>query len=86
VIVKAERLVQGRNTRFIVINLAGVPQAHYDEIYCQRGNMENRIKEQRLGLFADRTCWGQSVSGVALGGGGRAHRLSAAKTRFRLWG
>jgi len=55
VIVKAERLALGPNTRFIVTNLAGAPQALYDDIYCQRGDMENRIKEQQLGLFADRT-------------------------------
>lgn len=27
----------------------------YEQLYCQRGNMENRIKEQQLDLFADRT-------------------------------
>ena len=31
------------------------PQRFYDTIYCQRGDMENRIKEQQLYLFADRT-------------------------------
>ena len=55
VIVKAEHLEQGPNTRFIVTNLAGQPQQLYDEVYCQRGEAENRIKEQQLGLFADRT-------------------------------
>jgi len=55
VIVKAEYLVQGENTRFVVTNLAGDPQELYDKLYCQRGAMENRIKEQQLGLFADRT-------------------------------
>jgi len=55
VIVKAERLSQGPNTRFIVTNLSGQPQALYDELYCQRGDMENRIKEQQLYLYADRT-------------------------------
>jgi hypothetical protein len=55
VIVKAEHLVQGANTRFIVTNLAGEPQRLYDDVYCQRGEAENRIKEQQLGLFADRT-------------------------------
>jgi hypothetical protein len=55
VIVKAEYLQQGANTRFIVTNLAGQPQQLYDEVYCQRGEAENRIKEQQLGLFADRT-------------------------------
>ena len=55
VIVKAEHLGQGENTRFVVTNLAGDPQELYDNLYCQRGEMENRIKEQQLGLFADRT-------------------------------
>jgi hypothetical protein len=55
VIVKAEHLQQGANTRFVVTNLPGNPQILYDEVYCQRGEMENRIKEQQLDLFADRT-------------------------------
>jgi hypothetical protein len=55
VIVKAEHLCQGANTRFVVTNLPGDPQALYDDLYCQRGEMENRIKEQQLYLFADRT-------------------------------
>ena len=55
VIVKAERLKQGPNLRFVVTNLPGDPQELYDDLYCQRGDMENRIKEQQLGLFADRT-------------------------------
>jgi hypothetical protein len=55
VIVKAEYLRQGPNTRFVVTNLQGDPQELYDELYCKRGQMENRIKEQQLGLFADRT-------------------------------
>ena len=55
VIVKAEHLIQGANTRFIVTNIEGRPQELYDYIYCQRGEAENRIKEQQLGLFADRT-------------------------------
>ena len=55
VIVKAERLAKGANPRYIVTNLEGEPQTLYDEVYCARGEMENRIKEQQLGLFADRT-------------------------------
>lgn len=55
VIVKAERLLAGPNTRFIVTNRDGEAQQLYDEFYCQRGDMENRIKEQQLMLFADRT-------------------------------
>jgi Transposase DDE domain group 1 len=55
VIVKAEHNAQGANPRFIVTNVPGDPQGLYDEVYCQRGEMENRIKEQQLDLFADRT-------------------------------
>ncbi len=55
VIVKAEHLADGPNTRFVVTNLVGAPQTLYDQVYCQRGEAENRIKEQQLGLFADRT-------------------------------
>lgn len=55
VIVKAEHLMQGPNLRFVVSNLEGDPQILYDSLYCKRGECENRIKEQQLGLFADRT-------------------------------
>jgi hypothetical protein len=55
VIAKAEHNEQGSNPRFVVSNLEGDAQAIYDQIYCARGEMENRIKEQQLGLFADRT-------------------------------
>ena len=55
VIVKAEYLDQGPNSRFVVTNRVGSPQELYDDLYCQRGDAENRIKEQQLGLFADRT-------------------------------
>jgi len=55
VIAKAEHSAQGANPRFVVTSLEGDAQALYDEVYCARGEMENRIKEQQLGLFADRT-------------------------------
>jgi len=55
VIAKAEFSAQGRNPRFVVTSLEGDAQALYDEGYCARGEMENRIKEQQLGLFSDRT-------------------------------
>ena len=56
VIVKAEitHTVKA-NPRFVVTNLTEHPQTLYEEIYCARGEMENRIKECQLGLFADRT-------------------------------
>lgn len=55
VLMKAEHTSKGSNPRFVVTNLSGMPQPLYDTIYCARGNMENRIKEQQLDLFADRT-------------------------------
>jgi len=54
-IMKAEHTAKGDNNRYIVTTLEGSPQELYDKMYCQRGDMENRIKEQQLGLFADRT-------------------------------
>ncbi len=55
VIVKAEHSSKGANPRYVVTNIPGDPQELYDHLYCQRGEMENRIKEQQLYLFADRT-------------------------------
>ena len=55
VIVKAEHTRQGANPRFVVTNVPGDPQELYDAVYCQRGEAENRIKEQQLDLFAGRT-------------------------------
>ena len=39
----------------MVSNEPGDPQGFYEDVYCQRGEMEDRIKEQQPGLFADRT-------------------------------
>jgi hypothetical protein len=58
VIGKAEWLQKGANPRFVVTRLspdAFDPRAVYEDQYCARGEMENRIKEQQLHLFADRT-------------------------------
>jgi Transposase DDE domain group 1 len=54
IIVKAEHSTKGDNPRFVVTNLDGDPQDLYDRLYCARGDMENRIKEQ-FQLFSDRT-------------------------------
>jgi hypothetical protein len=54
VIIKAEHLPKGSNPRFVVTNLSGASEQLYQQ-YCARGEMENRIKEQQLCLFADRT-------------------------------
>jgi len=66
VIGKAEVLPGGDNPRFVVTNIPATgfiadtperfaPRACYEDFYCARGDMENRIKEQQLDLFADRT-------------------------------
>ena len=58
VVGKAEHLGKGANPRFVVTSFkAGEYDARelYEKMYCARGEMENRIKEQQLMLFADRT-------------------------------
>jgi len=58
VVAKAEHTRQGPNPRFVVTSLTARDydaRALYEDIYCARGEMENRIKEQQLDLFADRT-------------------------------
>lgn len=61
VVGKAEHLAKGANPRFVVTSLAAEhepAQPLYEKRYCARGEMENRIKEQQLYLFADRTSCG----------------------------
>jgi len=58
VVAKAEHLAKGSNPRFVVTSLSvddRAAQPLYERDYCGRGEMENRIKEQQLHLFADRT-------------------------------
>jgi hypothetical protein len=58
VVAKAEWTAGAANPRFVVTSLSAedaAPQPLYEEIYCARGDMENRIKECQLDLFADRT-------------------------------
>jgi Transposase DDE domain group 1 len=69
IIVKAEHNAQGPNPRFLVVNVPGDPRELYEDVYCQRGDMENRIKEQQLDLFAGRT---------------RCHRFLANQFRLLL--
>ena len=61
VVAKAEHTADGSNPRFVVTSLPARgrhsygTRALYEDLYCARGEMENRIKEQTLYLFADRT-------------------------------
>ena len=54
VIMRIEHGVKGRNPRFVVTNMPGDNKTLYEDDYCARGDMENRIKEQQLDLFAAR--------------------------------
>jgi hypothetical protein len=56
VVAKAEQIEGKQNPRYVVTSLKGDawrPRELYEQLYCARGEMENRIKEQ-LSLFADR--------------------------------
>jgi hypothetical protein len=58
VVAKAEHLPQGSNPRFVVTSLSASAidaRTLYEDVYCARGEVENRIKEQQLDLFAGRT-------------------------------
>ena len=61
-VAKAEYLDKGANPRFVVTSIKmeqmDAPTL-YEQLYCGRGDMENRIKEQQLWLFADRTSAGR---------------------------
>src|SRR5512147_1895795 len=93
VIGKAEALPLGDNPRFIVTSLQpseAEARTLYERIYCARGEMENRIKECQLDLFADRTSarsmranqlrlWFASMAYVLLGA---LRRIGLAHTQF----
>jgi hypothetical protein len=93
VIAKAEWTAGAANPRFVVTSLSAedaAPQPLYEEIYCARGDMENRIKECQLDLFADRTSaatmranqlrlWFASMAYVLLCA---LHRLALLHTQF----
>ena len=55
IIVKTECCFKGVSSRFLVTNISGNCQNLYENLYCARGEAENRIKEQQMDLFADRT-------------------------------
>ena len=54
VVAKVEWLPKGLNQRFVVTNLRSSPRTVYDEVYVLRGEVENRIKELKLDIKADR--------------------------------
>jgi len=87
IIAKAEHSRKGANPRFVVTNMAGNATELYDQLYCARGEAENRIKEQQLDLFADRTScmnWLPNQLRVLLSG--LAYTLIEAVRRLALAG
>jgi hypothetical protein len=87
VLVKVEHSVRGSNPRFVVTNLTAGSQRLYEKVYCARGDMENRIKEQQLDLFADRTsCHGWWANQFRLMLSGLAYMLLETIRRVGLKG
>jgi hypothetical protein len=88
VVGKAEHLSKGSNPRFVVTSLS--PEAFdartlYEDLYCARGEMENRIKEQQMCLFADRTsCATMRANQLRLWLSSVAYTLLAALREFGL--
>lgn len=90
VVGKAEHLAKGANPRFVVTSLSRErhdARALYEDVYCARGEMENRIKEQQLCLFADRTsCATMRANQLRLWLSGVAYTLLMALRQFGLRG
>ena len=92
VVAKAEHLPgeRGENPRFVVTSIVAeqiIAQTLYEKTYCARGDMENRIKEQQLGLFADRTsCRAMRANQVRLAMSTVGYTLMAALRRLGLAG
>ena len=86
VIARIEHGRKGSNPRYVVTNLPGNSRKLYERIYCARGEMENRIKEQQM-LFADRTsahCWWPNQFRLLLSA--LAYTLLEAIRRLGLYG
>ena len=87
---KAEHLEKGENPRFVVTSLSiehADARTLYEQIYCARGDMENRIKEQQLWLFADRTsCATMRANQLRLWFSSVAYTLMQALRRLGLKG
>lgn len=88
VIGKAEHLAKGANPRYVVTSLSAeacAAQELYEVRYCGRGELENRIKEQQLYLFADRTsCQTMRANQLRLWLSSVAYTLLQALRQFGL--
>ena len=90
VVAKAEHLDKGSNPRFVVTSMQVErmeARTLYEQLYCARGDMENRIKEQQLWLFADRTSAGMMrANQIRLYFSSAAYLLMQALRRLGLRG
>jgi len=90
VIAKAEWTQGEANPRFIVTSLNaadGDGRRLYEDVYCARGEMENRIKECQLDLFADRTStWSMKANQLRLWFASMAYVLLDSLRRLALCG
>jgi hypothetical protein len=90
VIAKAEWTQGEANPRFVVTSLSaadGDGRRLYEQVYCARGEMENRIKECQLDLFADRTsAWSMRANQLRLWFASMAYVLVASLRRIALQG
>ena len=91
VVAKAEHLVGGKsNPRFVVTNLprrSWSAKRLYEQLYCARGEAENRIKEQQLGLFGTRlSCPTLQGNAVRTAMSAMAYALTCALRRIGLAG
>lgn len=90
VVLRAEHSRLGDNPRYVVTSFSEVEldaKKLYEELYCARGDMENRIKEQQLGLFADRvSAQTMAANQVRLYCASIAYTLMVALRRIALEG
>ena len=90
VVAKAEYLANGENPRFVTTSIAAEELAAavlYEQHYCARGDMENRIKEQQLYMFARRTsCATMRANQLRLWFSAIAYTLQVALRRLGLKG
>ena len=85
VIVKAEHSAFGANPRFVVTNLPHGERYLYERVYCARGDMENRIKNQQLGMFASRaSCMRMAANQFRILLSGLAYTLFEGLRRMAL--
>jgi hypothetical protein len=87
VIARLEHDARGANPRFVVTSLQGDAQALYEQLYCARGEAENRIKEAQIDLFGRRaSCHKFAANQLRLLLGALAYTLMVHLRRLALKG